>query len=74
MRLVGLLMESSSVAEMHPLYLTRLASVFLEKYDRDGADTASAWFLGFLDEPHRHAVRPYIKKLIQQKEKNNGNE
>ena len=60
--------------DKHPLFLERLATVFLDKYDKEGSEAASQWFMGHLDPDHRAAVRPYIKKLVSKKEKKNDNE
>ncbi len=48
-------------------YLERLASVYLDKYDKDGYESAQLWFNGFLNDDLREAIKPYVEKEVKKR-------
>jgi len=57
----------SSVIEYHPLYMRRLADVYLTKYGMLGFDAARKWFDTFLTTDLKKRIKPYIQTLAEER-------
>jgi len=51
----------------HPLYINRLAGVYLDMYSKRGYISAKRWFDQFLTEPLRAKVGPRIRVLCSER-------
>ena len=53
------------------LYLIRLASIYIDKYEKDGHLAAKDWYTGFLPKELRAAVRPVVAEELARRTKEN---
>ena len=55
------------VIHYHPLYMRRLAEIYIHTYGMTGHAGATEWFMNFLDADHRKKIRPYIQQVAEER-------
>ena len=56
------------VIEYHPLYMRRLAGVYLDKYCMHGYESARKWFDEFLNDGMKARMKTYISALAEERD------
>ena len=57
--------EGASITELgHPLYIKRLAQVYMEKHKAYGYEEAKAWYYQFIPPVLQEAVSEEIRKIV----------